>query len=415
MNLNFDDRISNSTNSSRSKLIMEFPLKESTKHKYVPVLPMCNDTDHSEVEDLNKPALESSKEKSESTTDHSIVPTSIEEQRKNKTYINIQDHQRNNETSSDIPVYDPNKIPYVDVPDYSDIREESLDEEDRRENSRKTKQDVGLKKSTESLKGSKFENDIEDKILKDSKKSREKDPKENFLVNRVEENNEDEILRDFKQNVNGKKSSNSESKNDPEINSGRNEDSGSKEDSDELWQRGNRTRQAEPVIFDINEYRKPFNLDEFLKDDPIMKKLELLGKETHTMYGKSRKRVPGFFNESESDNASKDWAEEQEESAKERDDFDYFSKSRSGDFDDAFANIEDYNGSNEKSKGARNRENFNADEFLSTVFAEYRKESDVSRFGNDAEILSRYFTDDGIRNSREDASVEGDREWKDAR
>lgn len=60
----------------------------------------------------------------------------------NSTYINIQDHRKNLLKESekptvpglpaDIAPYNPDIIPYVDVPDYSDRREESLDENDRK-------------------------------------------------------------------------------------------------------------------------------------------------------------------------------------------------------------------------------------------------------------------------------------------
>lgn len=244
-----------------------------------------------------------------------------------KNYINIQDHQKdkiNNATSLDILEYDPNKIPYVEVPDYSDIREESLDEKDRQTDF------IGREMSTN------YEENAS------SKGSRERSVKENDPNLRNFDENKRGRWNNFQHTFSGRsKSDKFEDKEERLLNEARNikddsnnssVDKESGEDPQESEEpRGDPEETQEdtgsesgPIIFDINEYRKPFDLDEFLKDDPIMKKLKLLEKETRTKYGQNGKRVSADFNEPESDNAFRQRASGQRNS---RDIFDDPSKS----------------------------------------------------------------------------------------
>lgn len=147
---------------------------KSRKPFYTPVFKECNDTTAaSEIEDLNilpsrskysKPQISSDGEK---IIDH----TKIDDQnrklsalesagggkklvkspsftREQSGYVNLRDHQEESRSKNqsgdtgrdsstlgypkDIKPYNPDIIPYVDVPDYTDQREESLDEDDRR-------------------------------------------------------------------------------------------------------------------------------------------------------------------------------------------------------------------------------------------------------------------------------------------
>ncbi|XP_054003240.1 uncharacterized protein LOC128889548 isoform X1 [Hylaeus anthracinus] len=499
MNLNFDgvrnNGVLNSVNSSRPTFRMKYPFVGSRKHSYLPIFSKCNDTDedswrsdkkspsasdaaikssinnenhsknttieedHSEVEDLNRPALviqkkldeseenedstwpkmsEDSKilleEKSESSTesqlslDHSIVSTSIDEQKNNRTYVNIQDIQEKvNETEGN-PVYDPAKIPYVDVPDYSDIREESLDEQDRQANRGKIQKDVDsvdpgvvtdLEKNVEASSGGESKKSKGDTILKDLGKylgGERNQLKENSRDDKSVESEEpsepskdsgsadkDKIFQYVKKDPTEEKSGHSsELMNDPEENSGRNEGRESEEDSKEKWREESTTERLEPIVFDINEYKRPFNLDEFLKDDPIMKKLELLGKETRAIYGESRKRVPGFFNESESDNASRGWSVERED-PEER--LDYF-PSHASNFGDTYARTNDNERSN-KYVTKKNGKDYNTDDFLSSLFSDDGRKGFFSRFGNGADFLSRFSMDGGSKYSQDDSSFKG--------
>ncbi|XP_076379051.1 uncharacterized protein LOC143259675 [Megalopta genalis] len=284
---------------SQQSYKFEFSSEEPEKQGYVPVFPKSNSAIVLEGNSRNRSAPDdpidlnndknnerdkytrsetlktSKKHNTPDGRSETIQQPGTKEQQREKTYINIQDHQRDIEvtTSSDILEYDPAKIPYVDVPDYSDIREESLDDEDRRLSRKMTAKT------------------IDDSV----------DPE----IPEVELNSE---------KMNGERKISDENgwidENSPPNHSSMGElingDGGGS--VDESAENENPTARFESAIFDVNEYRKPFNLDEFLKDDPIMKKLQLLEKATPAMYGENRKRVAGFFNEPESDNTSRERA-----------------------------------------------------------------------------------------------------------
>ncbi|XP_076672245.1 uncharacterized protein LOC143371182 [Andrena cerasifolii] len=421
-------------NSSRPLLGTELSSKESKRHSYVPVYPECNDADNLEVDDLNASPpkhLKTLNESEDVNEDKNLlqensktagqVPSTKESQKlpldqnpssvpkslkgpTDKTYINIQDHQRDIEetTSSDTPVYDPKKIPYVDVPDYSDIREESLDEEDRRA-------DKG------GLKGG----DV-DSVDPEMSTNRY-EPSSSTEVSGSEGNSGEEVSEVSKKHSGREEAVGNDhfKKHESDGTMERDENRGSGE-----IQQQNSTARLEPIIFDINEYRKPFNLDEFLKDDPIMKKLELLGKETRAMYRKSRKQVPSFFNEPESDNTSTEKAEEREDFAGDRDGFDFLPKSRrSSDFVDIFAKVDGKNMVKEKTgkngnKRMRDGGSFNNDsneDYLNLMIRKDKTESSSLEFKNEEDFRTRHFADDVIGSQQEDASVKGHRRRKDPR
>lgn len=387
-NLSFEEQQKQFNSSNR-----ELPSSETKEPSYVPVFVKCEDTGRSEADDMVKSTRENLKnmkgnvekdrsdsrgiERSEDPSDETKSKNLVEHL--NKTYINIRDHQKNIEETTDIPEYDPNKIPYVEVPDYSDIREESLDEEDRKANKKRKKQkNVDFLDPSVSLnidepenneynlpKGLKNDSDKKQKDLKESTKSLDinKDTKENSrslnkedkFVNfpkNLNSNFNDRELEIFKNSKKSSKSSrindfNKNKKKSQKQKSNDSENSKLKELSfDDESDRGSQEdregqgKSTSPIIFDINEYRKPFDLDEFLKDDPIMKKLDSLGKETLSKYGKNGKRVSGDFNESESDNAP----EKRSGYEAEREDGDYSSKLRqSNDFVETLTERHDQN------------------------------------------------------------------------
>ena len=282
---------------------------------------------------------------------------SIKKEKEDKHYIDIRDHQKNVknfEMSSEIPEYDPNKIPYVEVPDYSDIREECLDEEDRKEKKEGKADFVDPEVSIDSeeysyndspeeiseieLKNSKGDSSEESNSsssneLDKSKANEDKSDADLTNFNRFpnagqrDKSDKDKSLESLGFGQNSERESLSmdfgesseffdreeEDKSevvrtkDSKENSYLEERESSEESSRE---ESTRARQVDsesesgPIIFDVNEYRKPFDLDEFLKDDPIMKKLYQLEKETRTKYGENGKRVPSDFDESDSDNTT---------------------------------------------------------------------------------------------------------------
>ncbi|CAK9820746.1 hypothetical protein ANTPLA_LOCUS10822 [Anthophora plagiata] len=483
---------------SKSKATVEF-----SKHNYVPVFPSCNDTENLKADYANRTARRNLKNydrlrdnekqistgmqkyrnvenrRNETSKDMNKSQSSIKQRRRDKSYINIRDHQKNaeNTTSSDIPEYDPNKIPYVDVPDYSDIREESLDEEDRKVNPRtenkieeKEVDFVNSEKSTDLKKSSKSEENKKDRLSNDSEKnvSKENDsnvtdlkkhksetsinpekPSKSSNINKSEEKSkntlekgseqntdtksnskpsnfksgESEILTNFKMIFKPLKIEESEGKDKDKSSRGSNQtpssnfseqksENNSQEDSMETQQKQeDAVSQSGPIIFDINEYRKPFNLDEFLKDDPIMKKLKLLEKETRTNYGQNGKRVPGGFNES--NNAYRGRVKAQDDSVDVRDTFDDLSKShQSSDFTDISTKID----RNEGRKNQQDSDEQKSDEdFLKFAFKRDEENDPTSQSNHEEEFLSRYFTDDAIKNLHEDGKIEEDRDRKDTK
>ncbi|XP_043580128.1 dentin sialophosphoprotein-like [Bombus pyrosoma] len=406
--------------SSQPETTTEYPSKEPSKHSYVPIFPSCDDTENFESNDSDSSTRKNLRNRSNdkvdsaetqeakgSKTDRNVLnetfqdmnklQSSVRQQKKDNSYIDIRDHQKSvgNVTSSAIVEYNPNKIPYVEVPDYSDIREESLDEGDRKENEMRTdfvdpEVSTDLKESAKSPNDS-SEGSVKDKSRKNSRqnlskesesdltnldkfsdtdkpdKDKTKESNSNFTnsdkpsnTDKQDTNNGNKSLEDlgFRQNSDikdntkpkisiGSKESSELSKNDElEQNDKKNlfkdlkddlnnanlkklewkenarEGNGEpQEDSEETGQ-GDSESKSGPIIFDINEYRKPFDLDEFLKDDPIMKKLNLLEKETRTKYGQNGKRVSTDFNESESDNTFRERANGRGNSKEVRDTFD---------------------------------------------------------------------------------------------
>lgn len=466
---------------------IEYPSKEPSKHSYVPIFPSCDDTENFESNDSDNSTKKNVRNRSndkvdfaetqeakglktdrnalnETFQDTNKLQSSVRQQRKDNSYIDIRDHQKSveNVTSSAIAEYNPNKIPYVEVPDYSDIREESLDERDRKENETRTdfvdpEVFADLKESAKSSNDS-SEGSVKDKSRKNSRenlsKEREsdltnfdkfsdtdesdtdksKESNSNFTnsdksskTDKQDTNNGNKSLEDLglRQNSDikdntkpktliGSKESSELSKNDElEENDKKNLFKDSKddlnnanlkklewkenarggngepqEDSEETGQ-GDSESKSGPIIFDINEYRKPFDLDEFLKDDPIMKKLNLLEKETRTKYGQNGKRVSTDFNESESDNTFRERANGRGNSKEVRDTFDDLPRSyKSSDFADMFAKIDEGN-QNEGNKGKKGTESDNQE---SEEFNEENSDDDfLTIFKKDKEDFSSKF------------------------
>ena len=491
---NINQNLGNATNklldtfeSSQPETTIEYPSKEPSKHSYVPIFPSCDDTENFESNDSDNSTRQNLSNRSndkvdfaetqeakdlkidrnvlnETFQDTNKLKSSVRQQRKDNSYIDIRDHQKSvGNVTSTIAEYNPNKIPYVEVPDYSDIREESLDEGDRRENETRTdfvdpEVSTDLKESAKSPNDS-SEGSVKDKSRKNSRqnlskeresdltnldklsdtdkpdKDKSKESNSNFTnsgksskTDKQDTDNGNKSLEDlgFRQNSDiedntkpktsiGSKESSELSKNDElEENDKKNlfkdlkddlnnanlkklewkenarEGNGEpQEDSEETGQ-GDSESKSGPIIFDINEYRKPFDLDEFLKDDPIMKKLNLLEKETRTKYGQNGKRVSTDFNESESDNTFRERANGRGNSKEVRDTFDDLPRSyKSSDFADMFAKIDEGNhdNQNEGNKAKKGTENDNQeskefnkensdDDFL-TIF---KKEDFSSKF-----------------------------------
>lgn len=262
-----------------------------TNGKYTPVLKECNDAAASEVSDLNAaappvakrrsslreynprngdplPDIDFSKRKNQlnlKVNEESIIgattlpPTvdelgleSPKESAKNETYINLKDHQLDAQAGTtpkdsngypiDIPAYNPDVIPYVDVPDYSDEREESLDKDDRRVAKEKyVEQDADVVDPEVPSNGE--EKRLEEIIVREddtADKAKDGEDEDENLEEKPEPLNEEEVKEQEETTISKGGVKEAESDDQP--------------------------FDFAPINFDINEYRKPFNLEELFKD-----------------------------------------------------------------------------------------------------------------------------------------------------
>ncbi|XP_035723580.1 GATOR complex protein WDR24-like [Vespa mandarinia] len=202
------------------------------------------------------------------SSNENIISFDISKEPKNKSKkeivnyspsVPIEKFVENNKSTIDYNLYN---IPYVEVPDYTDEREESLDEEDRlraksqNSNSKNLSIDsidramiiinttsdqaysVGKKNETIDKHGNQSLRSMATKNVKSFEIS---DPSKNDMINREK----------TKMNENNVQSSESKVKN---------------KSSDDFA--------LSNIDFDINEYRKPFDLDDFLKNEPFFHELK---------------------------------------------------------------------------------------------------------------------------------------------
>ncbi|XP_043493928.1 bromodomain-containing protein DDB_G0270170-like [Polistes fuscatus] len=151
----------------------------------------------------------------------------------------------NNKLVPSVPDYDPDKIPYVEIPDYSDEREESLDEEDRR---------LAKEQYIDPNNFSNISNNYTDKITTLGYEYSDKN-------NNEDANKDQSILTRGATNIKLSETSNHEKKNHLKKNN-KNVRSQSevRKNTDEGFV-------LPEIQFDINEYNKPFDLDDFLKSE----------------------------------------------------------------------------------------------------------------------------------------------------
>ncbi|XP_015522628.2 uncharacterized protein LOC107226351 [Neodiprion lecontei] len=271
--------------------------KKSRKSGYTPVFKVCNDTAASEISDLNLPPPSPEKEPKRSrqyyrngqpipdadvvrtTTgtpivqvDETVEPPKeaalVDENAKNQTYINLQDHQKGvqdgaadapkdaNGYPADIPPYNPDMIPYVEVPDYTDQREQSLDKDDRR---------VAKERYVE------YPNEEADVVDPEAPAVIEQRPRmPQIIVLDDDVGDSDEVQMEAEEQEE-QEEVREETDEEGDDNAGLRQEEEDDEDStakDEL-------RNSEPqedafdfetLRFDIEDYKKPFNLEELFKE-----------------------------------------------------------------------------------------------------------------------------------------------------
>lgn len=292
------------------------PITRKRKSGYTPVFKDCKDTAASEISDLNAPPpsaqrrltlepyslngdIDISRRRNRPPVDRrekqlsgldiatTVAPSTHREEEEvvespketassakstnNATYINLQDHQKGTQDGNpakdangyplDIPPYNPDVIPYVDVPDYSDQREESLDKDDRRVAKEKFVEypdedadavDPGVPVSDKKA----------EKIIVNDDEVAERDQRPE--VKGDEEVKEEEEAEEQNEEVEDEPTPrvSSDDHEDVEENKG-NEETASEDVGDSKSDNG---MEFLPLQFDINDYIKPFNLDELFKE-----------------------------------------------------------------------------------------------------------------------------------------------------
>ncbi|XP_032687979.1 uncharacterized protein LOC116852085 [Odontomachus brunneus] len=189
-----------------------------------------------------------------------------------------------------------------------------------------------------------------------------------------------------------------------------------------------------PIHFDINEYRKPFNLDDLFKNDPVFK---------HTSASKAETRHEDDERNADRENGTKeseksDRNDESEESA--RDDrkdesrkhepaypkadwYNYFV--RNADFrdgSDEATSQEDQSGESHAEEEAKNGETISGsynshddEDFLRHIFGKDNDEESQSDVVDpENEFSSRHFTEDVLRQLRENSTATEDRRRKES-
>ncbi|KAK0091438.1 hypothetical protein PV326_003233 [Microctonus aethiopoides] len=259
---------------------------------YTRVVQDCkNDEEASEITDLNTPPIKS--KYSRIVVVDPVHPNILSARKNNvKTitghksgifpslnftndpyYINLQDYQITKQNVTDMDktfvsesaghnlTYDPKNIPYVDVPDYSDEREESLDKNDRetaiiKEKNRNNNDDINndaIDPGTPSNVEDKEGVEVHDRSESSEANNENVDRKAKYSMVTTESNGEEGDSTELRRQLEINEDSNGE------ITSLENKEIKNHEKNSE-----EQLSSFEPINFDINDYRKPFNLDEFI-------------------------------------------------------------------------------------------------------------------------------------------------------
>lgn len=311
------------------------------------------------------------------------------------------------------PIYDPLNIPYVEVPDYADQQEDNLDK--------------GNQNST-IVKYKEYDSeyvDFERHYNPDEEFSSKSPNSEIKVLQNIQTgNNVPEILS----NVNISHSGCIENKDsidcidkydvkDTKLRNNNTEISDdverSKEDSVESNER--ETSPTDFVDFDINEYRKPFNLDDFIKNDSIFKSIQTDHSKENTKY--NGKKNPA------------DRSEESEEfeiyaTVPKEESYNYFGKN--GDYDDGIifddrdeAKKNTHSSAKEKAEDSDviNEDHYHYDDkdFLRHIFGENNDKKSSESVETEDKFLSRYFTKDVLDQLRDNSTAEEERQKEESR
>ncbi|KAG7212964.1 hypothetical protein KM043_002304 [Ampulex compressa] len=430
------------------------PTKRTTPYDYSPALPKCDDKAENATGGGSKLALPDTKSVQSSLELPKVVykgllkpegfqrkaapsggtaqhlsplqgtPTNRNLNLSNKTEgqgevsAGLQDDQRGKaivSNSTESSVYDPDKIPYVEVPDYTDLREESLDKEEAGEKLKehKEKDELGAGLIFNSKRISAKPSGINDSAIPqpgtadvESKAGIVSNANSTYAKDResLEQLEKFEDRPDFE---NIEKTENLA-----------NEGQDTTEELEEV-QEEDYTQDEDPVNFDINEYKKPFVLDEFLKNDPIFKTIDRFKKAKAAKLKKeSSQDVPVEEIDGTSEKLDKQSSKRQTAGTrnhdKYEDEYQYEPEETPYTEDHKSRTKIENSGSEETLNRPIADETDDREDILKFMFKADKKEAPAARKG-EKDFLERYFVDDVARKLKEDEDDDEDRRESETR
>lgn len=345
-------------------------------------------------------------------------------------------------TTDEPTVYDPLNIPYVEVPDYSDQREDSLDKSNRSSSSAAAgynEYDDRVEVTDEKIHdddGDEFSSGSAERSageIESSLPGVRKTSLENGAARHAGSLNADTS----RTGCTLKGNENSAVRADKYDAKSRDDDdddaSESAEDSAEsalVAERENSTADYVSAYFDINEYAKPFDLDDFVKnEDPLLEKIRVeIGEKLGANYddGEEGSDRGDEFVETKASYAAY---------PKERQPHDYFTGSEDfrddfrRDFHDGVA-FDDRDEGKGEARAEEEKEAKDSEVMINEDYYPYGDKDFFKRFfegdksdgeaadtavDTEREFLSRYFTEDVLRKIRENSTAEEDRKREESR
>jgi len=310
------------------------------------------------------------------------------------------------------PIYDPSNIPYVEVPDYTDQQEDSLD---------KGNQNLTAEKYKE------YDSDyvnFETHDNPDEFSSKSPSGKIKVLQNIQTENNEPEIslnnadISDSRCTEDSIECTDKYDVKDTKLrnNNASDDTQHSIEDSEsDLESNKHENSTTDFVDFDINEYRKPFNLDDFIEDDPIFENIQTNHSKENTKY--NGKENPADRNEESEEFEIYATVPKEESDNYFRKNEDYDDGITYDDRDEAKKNT--HSSAEEKAEDSdvisEDHYHYDDKDFLSHIFRENNDKEPSESVNNEDKFLSHYFTKDVLDKLRENSTAEEERQREESR
>ncbi|XP_014477908.1 PREDICTED: microtubule-associated protein futsch-like [Dinoponera quadriceps] len=339
------------------------------------------------------------------------------------------------------PLYDPANIPYVEVPDYSDQRDDTLDKGNRSASEVQYKEEyddgdyAGHGSSYRADDSSSKSPNAEFPSLPATQAGNDGlESSSNTNVSRCAENqNSTECAdkRDARDHSDDDISSDAYRA--PEASAG----------SARSAQREDSVEDFAPITFDINDYNKPFDLDAFLKNEPIFERVHGAASEAEMRHEDDEKGADhDDVDTKESEKSDRDdESEEIEKSDRDDETDDYTTSPKGGWYGYFVKNADFHNDANaashdddeaekkyrdphaekegKSSETIGNRAHGPPDDrdFLKHIFEKDNddEESRPDVVNTEDEFLSRYFTEDVLRQLRENTTAAEDRKREESR